>query len=500
MKVCVLQPDYSQSAVDEDFKNCEVPRNLSHLLPEDQVDHVFLSKATTYRQLKELKDKGYDIFVNLCTGCLDWDVPSIDVIVALEQLNLPYTGPTFDLYDPGKELMKYVAYLAGVRTPAFVKAETLADVEIAGQKLQFPLFVKPAASSDSLGIDLQSYVTTKEGLQSKVAELIANFGQVLIDEYIPGREFTVLVAANPEDPKSPITYQSLEFVFPEGEKFKTYDLKVRQHHPTRNISCSDPELDLRLREAAKKIFLAFDGVGYARLDFRVNDQKEIFFLEVNFNPSIFFEGGSEASADYILKYEKVGASGFLKHIIREGISRYKLLQKRFKVSGNAISVYGIYAISDIKAGEIIFQGEEYPKRIVTRNYVQSSWSLSELEEFRQYAVPLSEEVFMIWDKKPADWIPQNHSCEPNIGYKGLNICALRDIAVGEELTVDYATILNEDLPEFKCQCGSPKCRRVILGTPKNSVTQRENEFQKSSIKTKLAAFISIAGKSVVAQN
>ena len=196
MKVCVLQPDYSQSRFTLDYKNYEPPRNLSHLLPEDQVDHVFLKKATTYRQLKELKNQGYDIFVNLCTGCLDWDVPSIDVIVALEQLNLPYTGPTFALYDPGKELMKYVAYSAGVRTPAFVKAETLADVESACQNLSFPLFVKPAASSDSLGIDRESYVTTKETLQSKVAELIANFGQVLIDEYIPGREFTVLVAAN----------------------------------------------------------------------------------------------------------------------------------------------------------------------------------------------------------------------------------------------------------------------------------------------------------------
>jgi D-alanine-D-alanine ligase-like ATP-grasp enzyme len=328
MKVCVLQPDYSQSTVDADYKNCEPRRNLSHLLPEDQVDHVFLSKATTYRQLKELKSQGYDVFVNLCTGCLDWDVPSIDVIVALEQLNLPYTGPTFNLYDPGKELMKYIAYTAGVKTPAFVKAETLAYVDIACEKLQFPLFVKPAASSDSLGIDRQSFVPTKETLQSKVAELIANFGKVLIEEYIPGREFTVLVAANPEDGGSPITYKSLEFVFPEGEKFKTYDLKVRQHHPSRNIPCSDSELDLRLREAAKKIFLAFNGVGYARLDFRVNDQQEIFFLEINFNPSIFFEGGSEASADYILKNDDLGASGFLQHIIKEGIIRYQKRQQQ----------------------------------------------------------------------------------------------------------------------------------------------------------------------------
>ncbi|HBB34602.1 MAG TPA: hypothetical protein DDZ80_15360 [Cyanobacteria bacterium UBA8803] len=340
MKVCVLQPDYSKSVLtvdymtEADYKNSEPPRNLSHLLPEDQVDHVFLNKATTYRQLKELKKQGYDIFVNLCTGCLDWDVPSIDVIVALEQLNLPYTGPTFDLYDPGKELMKYVADIAGVRRPGFVKVETLADVKDACQSLEFPLFVKPEAALDSLGIDHQSYVTTKEALQSKVADLITYFDRILIEEYISGREFTVLIAANPENSQAPIIYRPLEFVFPKGEQFKTYDLKVHQYHPECNVLCSDLELDLRLRDAAKKIFLAFNGVGYARFDFRVNEQKEIFFLEINFSPLIFMKEGAEASADYILKDEKEGASGFLKHIIKEGINRYKLRQRKFCSSKN----------------------------------------------------------------------------------------------------------------------------------------------------------------------
>ena len=113
-------------------------------------------------------------------------------------------------------------------------------------------------------------------------------------------------------------------------------------------------------------------------------------------------------------------------------------------------------------------------------------SASEQEEFRQYAVPLSEEVFMFWDENPANWIPQNHSCEPNIGYRGLNIYALRDIAAGEELTVDYATIENEDFPEFQCQCGSPKCRGIIRGTPGNSVTQRQKKLKNTQLKIEVA--------------
>jgi len=56
MKVCVLQPDYSTSGVD--YKNYDPARDLTRLLPNDTVDHVFLNKLYTYRQLKELKNKG----------------------------------------------------------------------------------------------------------------------------------------------------------------------------------------------------------------------------------------------------------------------------------------------------------------------------------------------------------------------------------------------------------------------------------------------------------
>src|SRR5215216_486954 len=104
MRVCVLQPDYSTTGVD--YKNYDPPRDLSVLITEGEVDTVFLNKLTTYRQLKELGKQGYDIFVNLCEGYLEWDVPSIDVIHSLDLLNMPYTGPSASLYDPPKPLMK----------------------------------------------------------------------------------------------------------------------------------------------------------------------------------------------------------------------------------------------------------------------------------------------------------------------------------------------------------------------------------------------------------
>ena len=194
MKICVLQPDYSTTNVD--YKNYDPPRNLANLRPNDVVDHFFLNKLTTYKQLKALSKKGYDIFVNLCEGYLEWEVPSIDVIHTLDLLNLPYTGPTVTLYDPPKPLMKYVAYCAGVKTPKAVVVSIEDPLSINVENWDFPLFVKPAKAGDSLGVDDQSLVHSKMELIEKAKALLIDYEEVLIEKYISGREFTVLVAAN----------------------------------------------------------------------------------------------------------------------------------------------------------------------------------------------------------------------------------------------------------------------------------------------------------------
>jgi SET domain len=59
----------------------------------------------------------------------------------------------------------------------------------------------------------------------------------------------------------------------------------------------------------------------------------------------------------------------------------------------------------------------------------------------------------------------NHSCEPNLGWAGEDtLVAIRDLAAGEELTLDYATAIAD--PDFvlMCHCETYRCRQVIEGT------------------------------------
>jgi len=478
MRVCVLQPDYSTTGVD--YKNYDPPRDLASLIPEAEVHTVFLNKLTTYKQLKELGKQGYDIFVNLCEGYLEWEVPSIDVIYTMELLDLPFTGPTTKLYDPPKELMKYLAYCEGVKTPGYVIIHELKDVDEAVTHLKFPLFVKPAKAGDSLGVDEHSLVHTKIELQQKCISILDEYGPLLVEEYIAGREFTVLVAAN-VDEHSCTVFRPVEYLFPAGREFKTYALKTSELHPDCNVPCTDELLDKKLRQATERIFKGFNGVGYARLDFRVNEKGEIFFLEINFTCSVFYKDGYEGSADFILKFDGIGQAGFLRHMIAEGIARHRRKKKPFVMKGNSIAGYGIYASRDIKAGEIIFKGEGRAQRIITKRFVEKNWNEEEKLHFRRYAYPVSEELFILWDDDPSEWAPQNHCCEANTAFDGLNVSALRDISKGQELTLDYADFLDENMEPFDCRCGASSCRGLITGPVGNSLNAREMNMQISEV-------------------
>ncbi len=467
LRVCVLQPDYSTSSVD--YQHYDPPRNLSALIPGAEIEHVFLNKLTTYRQLKELSKKNFDVYVNLCEGYLEWEVPSIDVIYFLELLNLPYTGPNSILYDPTKELMKYVAYTQSVATPAYVVLNNREEVDAACAELAFPMFVKPAKAGDSLGIDEHSLVHNNKELHEKINSIIDEYHSLLVEEYIDGREFTVLVAGGTNKNNEVKVFEPIEYIFPKGKKFKTYSLKTSELHPDANIPVAEEEINVSLKNAAENIFKTFGGIGYARMDFRMNQSGKLFFLEINFTCSVFYTEGYEGSADYILRNDGYGQENFLRHIIAEGIYRHHKKQKKYQIKGNSISGYGIYASVNIKKDEVIFLGEEKAQRIATASHVMDNWNEKDKEVFRRYAYPIGRDVFLLWDDNPAEWAPQNHSCNPNSQYSGLNVIAARDIQQGEELTLDYATFLDEHMEPFDCSCGSENCRKKIHGIPKNNI-------------------------------
>jgi D-alanine-D-alanine ligase len=208
------------------------------------------------------------------------------------------------------------------------------------------------------------------------------------------------------------------------------------------------------------------------MDFRLDSEGVPSVLDANFTCSVFYAEGFYGTADYILQHDGFGTANFLRHIVNEGLNRHRLLQKAYVVRTKNGGL-GIDAARPIAKGEVVFVGEERAQRIVTRRWVEEHWDARDREIFAEYAYPLSDEVYILWDDNPLEWAPQNHSCNANCHYDGLNVVALRNVRAGEELTLDYAQFCNQLSAGFNCHCGAANCRGFITGTAGAGVEARE---------------------------
>lgn len=96
--------------------------------------------------------------------------------------------------------------------------------------------------------------------------------------------------------------------------------------------------------------------------------------------------------------------------------------------------------------------------------------------------PLSEEVLLAEPaqgrKDYSDYL--NHSCDPNVGFRdAISIIAIRNIAAGEELVIDYAFWESDATWKLKtvCNCGSRNCRKIVSGEDWKHVVPIDDRFQ-----------------------
>lgn len=126
------------------------------------------------------------------------------------------------------------------------------------------------------------------------------------------------------------------------------------------------------------------------------------------------------------------------------------------VKTGGIDKQGMFAIDHIRKGEIVFIKGGH---IITREELFSSSVINSY-------MPISDDYFLgatNADEEKDIKLYNNHSCDPNCGLHGeITFVAMRDIYPGEELTVDYAFIDNEDY-SFECHCGSLHCRHIVTG-------------------------------------
>ena len=133
----------------------------------------------------------WDLVFNICEGLhglgREAQVPAI-----LDVYEIPYTfaDPAALCVCLDKGLTKTVLRAAGVPTPDWHVVRDLADVERC--QLPFPLIAKPLAEGTGKGIDAASKIIDRGALRQVCERLLEQYGQpVLVEQFLPGREFTV---------------------------------------------------------------------------------------------------------------------------------------------------------------------------------------------------------------------------------------------------------------------------------------------------------------------
>jgi D-alanine-D-alanine ligase len=153
-----------------------------------EVDRVGSARALIRRL--QAGDR-WDLVFNFCEGLHGFGRESL-VPALLDEWQIPYvfSDPLACAVTLHKGVAKHLVRAAGIATPDFAVVEQAADV--AGVRLPFPVFAKPVAEGTGKGVSIASRCEGPSDLAATCTALLAQFRQpVLVESYLPGREFTV---------------------------------------------------------------------------------------------------------------------------------------------------------------------------------------------------------------------------------------------------------------------------------------------------------------------
>ncbi len=196
----------------------------------------------------------------------------------LETLGIPFTGTGFlaAAIAMDKDLTKKVVIPAGVKTPAWEKvAYRREDIPAIVERTGLPVVVKPLSSGSSVGV---SIANTKEELEKALEVCIPLGGNVVLEQYIKGREIQVAYLVDRALP-------SIEIIPKKG--FYDYENKYQPGASEEITPAPIPaEWEARLAEATQRAFRAVGMAVYARADFIVTEDGTPWFLEINTLPGM----------------------------------------------------------------------------------------------------------------------------------------------------------------------------------------------------------------------
>lgn len=266
-----------------------------------------------------------DLVFNMAEGLYgrsrEGQVPAI-----LEAFNIPYTGS-----DPmaaglclDKAYAKRLWQHHGLCTARFVVAASTADCAGAAERIGgWPLFVKPLQDGSSKGIDASSVVHTDADLVARVEWLLRVYQQpVLIEAYLPGREFTVAIVGGGDHARV-VGAMEVSTNVPGGVSGfldkEQWEARMGEAYYTR---LDEPPLADALGQLALAAYRALDCEDIGRVDLRCDAQGQPHIMEINPVPAMHPTHSAMTTA---ARHQGMSYEALLNDIIDHAHRRWGLL-------------------------------------------------------------------------------------------------------------------------------------------------------------------------------
>ncbi|MEE8193652.1 MAG: ATP-grasp domain-containing protein [Gemmatimonadales bacterium] len=292
MRIVVLYDGGADDWSPEDVQSVLEPvREVSAAL---QAAGHEVAKVPVHRNLEwfDRIRSGVDLVFNLCEGVGGTSQWEYKVASAIELAGIPYTGGSAWMMTVchRKPLLNAVLQAAGLPIPRW----HVPDHEPVPEDLPLPAIVKPAEEDASVGIEQSSIVTTREQLVERVACHVDDYGSVIVQQYIAGREIAVAFVGDTVLPLSEIDFGRMP---KDAWRIVSFDAKWTPESPeysgTQPVCPAqvDQPLAERIVEVSRAAWRAVEGCGYGRVDLRVDAQGRPWILEVNPSPDITSDAG-----------------------------------------------------------------------------------------------------------------------------------------------------------------------------------------------------------------
>jgi len=271
--------------------------------------------------LDKLREAHVDIVFNIAEG-LSGRGREAHIPAILNFLGIPFTGSdeTTLCIALDKALTKRLLTSFRILTP---KHQLMShEGERIRHDLKFPLIVKPNAEGSSKGISNMAVVDDMEQLKHLLERNFQMYGQpMLIEEFIPGREFTVGVIGNGSEAR---VFTPMEIVYKEDQDGRNiYSFEVKKDYKRYveyvcppNLS---PKLQEKLMDIASKVYRVLQCRDFARMDFRMSNDNKFYFIEINPLPGL-----APGYSDYpmIAEFCGVDYNTVIKMILNSALKRY----------------------------------------------------------------------------------------------------------------------------------------------------------------------------------